>query len=316
MSGRRPTFGINEWFGRTFADLSPVERLELETYSHRSVKSNIWLTQPSWPKCLPRGGVTPCTKLGGVCSMIRHLESPSGAYVTQPPPVTVCPHRFEEPGSIEVVVAEYMLGCTDPVRIKEIPFLTPIRGSFEASEQKDESGSVGRIDDILVDPSRYPLNWCAVEVQAVYHSGDSWNREFAAVVATEGELHDWPSGNRRPDFRSSSAKRLMPQLQTKVPTLRRWGKKMAVVVDEAFFAALAPMETVPHLSNCDIAWFVMRYERTATGWEMSLGQPILTTLERAVEGLTAGVPVTLNEFEESIRRTAKRHFRVDLPAGS
>lgn len=30
----------------------------------------------------------------------------------------------------------------------------------------------------------------------------------------------------------------MPQLQVRVPTLRRWGKKLAVALDRAFFDAL------------------------------------------------------------------------------
>jgi hypothetical protein len=41
--------------------------------------------------------------------------------------------------------------------------------------------------------------------------------------------------------------------------LRRWGKKMAVVIDEGFFRALGKMDEVKHASNCDIAWFVVRY---------------------------------------------------------
>ena len=49
---------------------------------------------------------------------------------------------------------------------------------------------------------------------------------------------EFPSDVRCPDWRSSGAKRLMPQLQIKVPTLRRWGAKLAVAVDAPFFASL------------------------------------------------------------------------------
>jgi hypothetical protein len=100
----------------------------------------------------------------------------------------------------------------------------------------------------------------------------------------------------------------MPQLQIKVPTLRRWGKKMAVVVDRPFFGALAEMDHVPHLSNCDIAWFVVRYDHNvqATQATLQLDTVRFTTLERAVEGLTAGNSVSLDDFENSLRRRMRR----------
>ena len=96
----------------------------------------------------------------------------------------------------------------------------------------------------------------------------------------------------------------MPQLQIKVPTLRRWGKKMAVVVDEAFFAALGPMDKVQEVSNCDIAWFVVGFEESKDGARLVRRFEQLTTLERAVEGLTAGKPVSLETFESRLRLKA------------
>jgi hypothetical protein len=51
----------------------------------------------------------------------------------------------------------------------------------------------------------------------------------------------------------------MPQLLTKVPTLRRWGKKMAVVVDAPFFHSMGTMERVKDVSNSDIVWFLVDF---------------------------------------------------------
>jgi hypothetical protein len=94
----------------------------------------------------------------------------------------------------------------------------------------------------------------------------------------------------------------MPQLQIKVPTLRRWGRKMVVVVDEGFFRAMGPMDHVPHILNCDIVWLIVRYnENEGQQATLGLGEIRYTTLERAVEGLTAGNPVSLDEFEGRIR---------------
>lgn len=61
------------------------------------------------------------------------------------------------------------------------------------------------------------------------------------------------------------------------------------------------MEEVADVSNCDIAWFVMRYEIDAISARLVRGEVHLTSLERAVEGLTAGAPVSLSEFEGRIR---------------
>jgi hypothetical protein len=76
---------------------------------------------------------------------------------------------------------------------------------------------------------------------------------------------------------------------------------MAVVVDRSFFSAMGRMRTVPHLSNCDVAWFVVRYEQTENGRFRLVADTVqYTTLEDSVEGLTAGVPVSLEEFETRI----------------
>ena len=127
---------------------------------------------------------------------------------------------------------------------------------------------------------------------------------FSHIAQWEESAIPFPDRTRRPDFRSSGPKRLMPQLQIKVPTLRRWGKKMAVVVDEQFFNKLGEMEEIPDpsdISNCDIIWFVMGFDESQDPIRMQPAFTRLTTLERAVEGLTNGIPVSLPTFEERIR---------------
>lgn len=92
----------------------------------------------------------------------------------------------------------------------------------------------------------------------------------------------------------------MPQLQVKVPTLRRWGKKMAVVIDKPFADSLGKFVEVPHVSNCDIIWIVVDFN-TETG-SMFIERKILTTLESSVEALTAGIPLSLEQFEAEMSR--------------
>jgi len=163
---------------------------------------------------------------------------------------------------------------------------------------------VGKIDMVLVDLCGGQLRWCALEMQAVYFSGSAMTSDFELLKNWHTAGLPFPTRQRRPDFRSSGPKRLMPQLQIKVPTISRWGKKTAVVVDRAFWNALAPMAEVPSTSNCDIAWFVVDFERCADSRSFSLVRDSLhlTTLERAVEGLTGGTPTSLADFEEHLRR--------------
>lgn len=144
-------------------------------------------------------------------------------------------------------------------------------------------------------------DWCALEIQSVYLSGKSVSSEYDRFKDVPRPNIPFPNKNRTPDFRSSSVKRLLPQLQTKIPSLRRWGKKMAVVVDEAFFAEMAPMKDVEHLSNSDIVWFVVEYEEKSERYELKPKFKKFTTLEDTVEGLTSGKPVSEEEFTNSIK---------------
>jgi hypothetical protein len=119
---------------------------------------------------------------------------------------------------------------------------------------------------VLVSVSGQSLKWCALEMQAVYFSGKSMENDFKDMRQWEGPGIPFPMVQRRPDFRSSGPKRLMPQLQIKVPTISRWGKKMAVVVDKAFWESLGEMREVRDLSNSEIAWFVVALSGAEEGW--------------------------------------------------
>lgn len=288
---RTRRFGIGEWYGHSYTGLTARER--------RAYAVGDDLAQP----CPFRLGGGECTKKGGVCSF-RLYEDAGGVTV----PVAdaeaglrvLCPRRFEEEIAIFQWVGEVVLGTSTPEIATEIGFL------------KAEGGNthVGRIDMVLANQEggAAVLNWCALEIQAVYFSGRSMREEFRSIMDYEGESLPFPSHTRRPDYRSSGPKRLMPQLQIKVPTLRRWGKKMVVVVDKHFFKSLGHMEEVGDLSSGDIAWFTVDFVEADGGERFRLVRDSIhvTTLERATEGLTGGSPVTLPEFEEGIRSKLAR----------
>lgn len=249
-----------------------------------------------------------------------------------------CPMRFVENGTAFTSVAEAVLGTSAFEYVKEVGFLQRVLNPDQQPEnvvgpidaegvsrelenaENDDQGelasvgdveNVGRIDTILVDSANHQ-NWCAVELQAVYFSGGEMGPDFTAIKAQVAPLAGSnepvqilaPAKRRRPDFRSSGPKRLLPQLQIKVPTLRRWGKKMAVIVDAGFFNSLGPMEHVDHVSNADIVWCVVTYDETPDGQAAPLRVSALinTTLESAIVGLTAGKAVTKPEFERRIKQ--------------
>lgn len=174
---------------------------------------------------------------------------------------------------------------------------------------KTESTPAKRFEkDYALDISVNLDDWCGLEIQSVYFSGDRMSLEYDPFTEVPPPRLPFPEGRRRPDFRSSSAKRLLPQLQTKIPSLRRWGKKMAVVVDEAFFYEMAEMEAVDHISNCDIVWIVVGYEREGDALRLQKKKVHFTTLEDAVLGLTAGKPVAREQFEDRILRKLKSPY--------
>ncbi|MFN4096261.1 MAG: NotI family restriction endonuclease [Sphingomonas sp.] len=303
-------FGIGEWYGHLLPTLSPEKLQEFA-----KVGSSKFAGVPC-PFRINADPAAQCKKKGGVCTLRRHVRDQQGEVLLDGPLVTLCPSRFWSGNEVFGWIGDAMLGTKSPTLVKEVQFLT----SLIDGNDEEEGEAVGRIDTILVDPND-PLNWCAMEMQAVYFSGKAMGTHLAQY-SEPVRAPIFPDKVRRPDFRSSGPKRLMPQLQVKVPTLRRWGKKMAVVVDKPFFNSLGTMTRVPHISNCDIAWFVVDY--SVSDGAISLDQTVFTTLESSVEALTAGVPLSLEAFEMEMgrflngrdKRSRSKVIRLDSPTPS
>lgn len=290
-------YGIAEWYGNLFPSLTPEKRKELAGL--RTPKAMQCRFMQDCPDIAPKGETT-CNKKGGVCSIRKFVPGESGQ-IDFGPITATCPSRFLEGRKIFKEIGKHLLGTEHPLIVKEIQFLQRIADN--SSDEETSKEDVGRIDIVLIHPDTSRLEWCALEMQAVYFSGGSMSKDFEAIKNHEGLSLPLPAAYRRPDFRSSGPKRLMPQLQIKVPTLRRWGKKMAVVVDRPFIDSMGDMGKESDTSNCDIVWFVIRFDKSESGRHANLvvDDIRLTTLERSVEGLTAGVPVSLDNFEQKIR---------------
>lgn len=297
-------FGIAEWYGKSFVQLTADER---RYYSE--IQSIPKEERPPQP-CPFKGKVSAtenCSKGGGICSLRSYRKDPvTGAISLDAPSTlrTTCPQRFDQDGTIYQWIGEVLLSNPDATAIGETPFLkrVPLMGAGELPSKRE----VGRIDNVLVTPGTTPLDWTPVEKQAVYFSGRKMSLEFRNIAdCAAGDL-PFPLMSRRPDYRSSGPKRLLPQLEIKVPTIRTWGKKMCVVVDEDFFDQLGQMQEAPDISNAEVVWFVVRYAETAKGFTLEKLRTYITTLKQAVDGLVAAIPVSKPKFEEMIIKKLKK----------
>jgi hypothetical protein len=315
-------FGIGEWYGRSFVRLTREERLELSQKALGPARDN--------PDCPFLGdGTRRCWKKGGICSLKLYKDDGNGnataAEGADGSLRVMCPTRFGHSGTIFKIIGKTLLNTAQPRVVSQVRFLRR-RKTLAVDADDGESAlkqreDVGNIDHVLLHPEMARLEWCALEIQAVYFSGEEMRGLFEHIRDYDGPSIPFPDKGRRPDYRSSGPKRLMPQLQIKVPTLRRWGKKMAVVVDLPWFRTnVVDVATVDDVSNCDIAWFTVELDERTDPATLVVNKPALQTLERAVEGLTGGHPVALPEFESRIReklspKTNRRRPKVSPRQG-
>lgn len=121
---------------------------------------------------------------------------------------------------------------------------------------KDANGkSAGNIDIVLVayDDRGHIFDFGALEVQAVYISGNI-RRPFEFYLEDPERRHnmDWTKHSRyypRPDYLSSSRKRLAPQLVYKGGILNAWKKRMAVALHSEFYKTMPKLPKVSRESG-------------------------------------------------------------------
>ncbi len=123
-----------------------------------------------------------------------------------------------------------------------------------------EGKSAGNIDVVLAayDEKGKVYDFGSLEIQAVYISGNVRD-PYSHYMANPSKhaAMDWTSQPNypRPDFLSSSRKRLAPQLMFKGGILNYWEKKMAVALDSNFYDTLPELKSVDK-SKAEIAWLI------------------------------------------------------------
>ena len=276
-------YGIAEWYGEPFVHLTVQRRQVLAEYALSK--------HTSAPLCPFQAGNVRCGKKGGVCSIQSYIKNAETDYrlgESKGTPVITCPRRFEQDNLISKWLAQ-IVGFSDVFLAREVPFM----------RSPTTRRAAGRID-IVLSGNDQASEWFGLEIQAVYFSGSGMQADFELLRKDTGQIPPMPTAVRRPDWRSSSAKRLMPQLQIKTPTLRRWGTKLAVSVDLPFYEAIGGISDKPShdLDEGDIIWLIPRisnhYELEGVHWEV-------LSLEESSDKLLSAETVKRKEFEEALR---------------
>lgn len=219
----------------------------------------------------------------GVCSIYHENH-----------PVITCPIRFRENWLITDDAASFFFP-----KDANWSSLTEVR--LNDSQGK----SAGNIDVVLVayDDKGKIYDFGALEVQAVYISGNVRDPfEYFMKNPKDRASMDWTKEPNypRPDYVSSSRKRLAPQLLFKGGILHSWQKKIAVALNKSFFATLPKLKKVSK-TKADIAWLIYDLEMIKEGHEegsysLKKVDEVFTEFEPALLSITTASPGKVQDF--------------------
>lgn len=221
-------------------------------------------------------------------------------------PVITCPVRFREEWIIIGNAARFVFGEeTKWTSLSEIKLV-------------DKNGqSAGNIDFVLVayNEKGKLTDFASLEVQGVYISGNLRN-PFEKYLENPVKDFNWPGGYNypKPDYLSSSRKRLIPQMLYKGGIFKHWEKKQSVAMQKSFF------ETLPNLpqttkDKADIAWFLydLVFDDEKAMNTLVLNEIIYTEFEPALLKVTTPVPGDISNFTEILQNKLEEHLDNNSP---
>lgn len=220
-------------------------------------------------------------------------------------PVITCPVRFRQEG---LVVSD------------AAAFFFPEGSAWTSLSEirlDDKYGkSAGNIDHVLVsyDGSGNILDFGALEVQAVYVSGNI-REPFEHFMQAPDERADmsWPKSAKypHPDYRSSSIKRLAPQLIFKGGIINSWSKKQAVALDSAFYSTLPVLPEVP-VAEADMVWLIydLVLDEVNNQFRLSQNKRVYTKFENALDRIKVS---EAGDMELFIKKLQTKLKKVSIP---
>jgi len=233
--------------------------------------------------------VSSCTKNSiefplGVCSLY-HKEKP----------VIICPIRFREDWTIISDAASFIFNDkTAWTHVGEVRLI-------------DKHGkSAGNIDYVLVsyDDKGRVLDFGSLEVQSVYISGNLTG-PFSAYLENPTESFNWAQAFKypKPDYLSSSRKRLIPQIIAKGSILKQWDKKQTVALQTAFYNTLPPLPEC-NKAEADFAFFLydLLPDKVTQALSLRLERIVYTKFANALEQIAKFEAGSVSQFTELLQK--------------
>ncbi|MBI5969921.1 MAG: hypothetical protein HY884_02065 [Deltaproteobacteria bacterium] len=231
----------------------------------------------------------------GVCSIFNDYKT-----------VITCPVRFRESWLIVENAAKFFF-----------PKGTSWTSLTEIRLTDANNHAAGNIDYVLVsyDNRGRLTDFASLEVQAVYISGNLRN-PFEAYTKKPSKNFKWKTGFNypKPDFLSSSRKRLLPQLLYKGGIFKAWGKKQSVVLQKSFFDTLPDLQKVKK-EKADIAWHLydLEFNKRTCRYNLSLKEIVYTEFEPALAKISTPLPGTEKGFIELLQERLDEKLESNPP---
>jgi len=265
---------------------------DMSNHAIRHRKSRLCPFNNKIPNCTKDKAQSPL----GVCSVFHEDEV-----------VITCPIRFRQNWSIAEDAARFFFGSE--ANWTSLP---------EVRLKDAEGGSAGNIDLVLCKYDTFGTitDFGALEIQAVYISGNIRN-PFEAYMENPSKncRMDWRNepNQPRPDYLSSSRKRLAPQLIFKGGIFHSWNKKTAVALNASFFNTLPQIPEVSE-HKADIAWLIYDVHLSSQPGipnELRLLRTVYTKFDTALSQITKPQAGEMSAFLETLQK--KLDEKLSLP---
>ena len=247
--------------------------------------------------------VSNCTKNSiefplGVCSLYHKTT-----------PIIICPVRFREDWKIISDAAGFIF--------EKKAAWTHV-GEVRLHDKHGKSA--GNIDYVLVsyDSKGRVIDFGSVEVQSVYISGNLTG-PFTSYLENPKPGFKWQHALKypKPDYLSSSRKRLVPQIVAKGSILNQWNKKQVIVLQTKFYDTIPPLPEV-NKKDSDFALFLYDLipDKGKQAFSLKLKNVVYTKFKSALEHIARFEAGRIDKFKEILQKKLDIKRRMDGDANN
>ncbi|MCA9936489.1 MAG: hypothetical protein H6662_12905 [Ardenticatenaceae bacterium] len=236
--------------------------------------------------------------------------------------------KANDPIGVCSILADGVMTITCPVRFRQdwqvvsdaaqvfFPEGTNWTSLGEVRLNDADGNSAGNVDFVLVSFDDYGriLDFGALEIQSVYISGNVSNPfKYYMEDRPNRAKTDYPS-NMRPDFLSSSRKRLIPQIIYKGKILNGWEKKIAVALQDTFFETLPDLPTVEP-EHAELIWLIygLNFDEKANQYTLFLKETIFTQFQPSLNKITTPPVGSPDSFIELLQDKLNEELEKETP---